>query len=939
MKSPSRHIHALCAASVLFCTLPLLAAEGTPAPSATPTTTGTLQSNTQYFPVPQQDRPSTLPLTSNVADESSKTVGKVTVAPEQETSGVVGTESSGTLEIVFEPTEPSTNLPVKVDNSSTAAQVQQLLKFEKRNRMAEAFLLACELVRQNPDAEVAYDAAIRTSLVLGHEQDVDSFYRLAIKHARLPGKYHVQLAHFYDRTGKAELLKKLLAEYEKNNVRDPDYAITLVRLYVITNDLPRARTLLEKGLQQKTVLFPILVLTTRLYRGLDMPDRARETLVGAADQDLSPWQKREMLLEYLKLPGLKPEEIGRMVDAALSNEQEYSLAKGIADVIIDRTIEQRQFHPMKQWLLGRIKSGETRDIELWLLAYMLRAEGDEEQALRVLTSEQAKDTPVISYERAMALARANRFNEAIPILNVQLAEQPEVAVRLALGEQYLAAGKARNALQVMSLVPLHRLTADQRRKTCELRINAAVAVADPDRIVQEWIELSQIATFSDLQAMGDVVLKALSDQKLRDKVAVLLDRRTSDAQGWPLLLLRARICSLEGDHTSELQHYSEYLEYDRGNVQMLRFAAELAAQYASMPIALGAQSSKDPKKQITIRATDMSGTELAIQLYRRLIELQPMVPDNYSALMRIYQTRGEVETAKKVAIEVAERNGRSAEMLAMAASALDENGFPVEALEFYRESLNLVPDDFAVRLKYANALRQTKDYEGAKKIYRDMLERGLHGTAYNQPQLFAALLKLANDTKELPELSTYLDGLRQKEIPGKAEFYLSASKLLMQIGSDDKAEVFLREFEKKFAEHKLLPDSYLLLGQLYYNRHKPEQAIEQFRRVQEMFQNNPASITAGYNIGEVHRQVGAYKDALDTWLNLARANPADDKALSGIYQAAVLANSDMKDAGLAKQLFQQFVDSNSQNFKLVRTARANLKRLAESNGPVELEKI
>ena len=106
------------------------------------------------------------------------------------------------------------SLPVKVDNSSTAAQIMQLAEFEKRNQIGEAFLLATELVNQNPNDEFAYDAAIRSSLVLGNEQEIEKYYRAAIKQSNLPGKYYVQLAHYYQRTGKMEQLQKLIAEYD-----------------------------------------------------------------------------------------------------------------------------------------------------------------------------------------------------------------------------------------------------------------------------------------------------------------------------------------------------------------------------------------------------------------------------------------------------------------------------------------------------------------------------------------------------------------------------------------------------------------------------------------------------------------------------------------------------------------------------------------------------
>lgn len=870
-----------------------------------------------------------------VAGETSISEESAIIADDQTTESE--DDSGSSISIVSIP-EAGRHLPVKVDKTSTRAQVQQLLRFERENKIAEAFLLACELVRRNPTSEFAYDAAIRTSLVLQQDQDTENFYRLAIRNARLGGKYHVQLAHFYSRTGKQEPLTRLIADYEKNNVRDPDYWLTLSRLYVITHDDAKARSTIEKAFQQKVSLFPMSVLLTQALRALNLPAEARQSVITAAGQDFGPWEKRELLLEYLKLSGITPEQVADLVRASLVNETSYHRARRIADMIVERALAERIFHPLEKHLRKVAASPQVTDIDLWLLAYMLKNTGNDEEALGVLTCDVATSTPVISYERAMSLAGARRAQEAVPILNVLLAEQPtEVPVRLTLAEQYLSLGNARHALRVLSALTLEELAPADRLKTCELAMTAAVAAGDPEAIIDHWLELSRVATFADLQAMGDVVVRAEQQREVRQKLAELLEQRVSQPTGWPLLLLRARLSAQERDHVSELQFYASYLEHDWENVQMLRFVAELALQYANAQIQLGAGARGKAKNPLVLRATNSGGTELAIRLYQRLIELQPMVPENYAALMRIYQTRGEVETAKKVALELGARDEESADVQAIAAGALHENGFPAEAIQFYRRALDLNDRNMPVRLKFAAALRDAGAPGEAANIYREVLENGVNGKPFNQPQVFAALLKIANDQKDLPGLATYLDSLREREIPGKPEFYLSSSKVLMQIGADDRAEVFLREFESKFPDHRLLPDSYLLLGQLYYNRQQNDKAIEVFKQLVEKLPDSPAAITASYNIGEVQRQSGDAKAAVDSWLDLAKQHPTNDKAMSGVYQAAVVAGTELKDRQLCEDLLRQFLESDCQDFKLMRKARTALQRMSKSGASPDLE--
>src|ERR1043166_6305524 len=140
--------------------------------------------------------------------------------------------------------------------------------------MAEAYLLACDLLRQNPDAEFALDAAIRTSLVVRQYADTEGIYRLAVTRARLPGKYFVQLAHFYDRTSHADKLKKLISDYETGRSKDPDYTITLARLYAISGDADKTISVTEKAIQDKTAVFPELMMAIRSYRESNQPQKA-----------------------------------------------------------------------------------------------------------------------------------------------------------------------------------------------------------------------------------------------------------------------------------------------------------------------------------------------------------------------------------------------------------------------------------------------------------------------------------------------------------------------------------------------------------------------------------------------------------------------------------------------------------------------------------------
>lgn len=918
------------------------AEEGTSATqSALSDTTGSLRRGTEFFDVGTDARSTTLPLTSVVLDETSVSAGHVTapvVNLDTPATGTVVKELLSTEPLVADLRDLSQRLPIKVDKTSTVAQELQVQKFERRNLMGEAYLLARELVRENPGTEFALNAAIRTSLVLGIQSDSEALYREAIRVSPLPGKYFVQLAHFYSRTGKADKLPALMAEYERDRARDPDYWISLARLAVVADETLRAQQVVDKAAQQNVSLFPLTWLTARVHRDLREHDKARTVLLTAVDGNFGPWEKRSFFIEFLKLPGNKPSEIGRMIRATMVNETDYARAAGLGDLVVRRALEDRVFAALKMWLRREVEAGSATDIEHWLAARMAVREGLPTEALDLVTSRSAGNTPVIAYERALALAKAGRAPEAIPILNVLLAEQPtDVAIRLTLAEQNLAVGNPTEAAEVLQPLEVEHLGPVERQKLCELALEAALRNGSAAQVLDTWVDLATAASFGDLQVMGDIVLRSLTDDKLAAELVALVDRRIADPAEWPLLLLRARISAANGLHGQEMEFYARYLENDWDNVQMLRFVAELATQYATLPVRLDTKTRDGQLTGTAVRAVDYSGTELATRVYRRLIELQPMIPDNYAALMRILQVRGEVETAKKVALELADRNTSSAQVQAMAARVLDENGFAGDALHFYEKSLNIDPNDYAVWLRYADALRASGAYEKSGGIYRRILETGLNGKPFAQPDLFASLLRLARDAGDPQGLLDYLDGLRGRDIPGKAEFYLSASKLFMQVKAEDRAELFLKEMQEKHPDSEFVPDSYLLLGQLYYLKQDVARALEAYGTLVQRFPDSPAAVTARFNIGEVHRQAGEWREAMTAWLELANRRPDDDKALAGMYEAALVAFADLKDVELSRRLLRLYVDSGAQDFELVRKARAGLQRLESGGSPLESE--
>lgn len=899
---------------------------------------------TQFFQPVQQNFGTALPVNSMVVGETSGSLGAVTVpeppgseslVPEPVVTPVPVPPSPEQVDLSPKEEVITQSLPVKVDDTSTAAQILQLAEFEKRNQIGEAFLLAVELVNKNPNDEFAYDAAIRSSLVLGNEQEIEKYYRAAIKQSNLPGKYYVQLAHYYQRTGKMDQLQKLIGEYARTSNSAPDYRITLARLFSVAGDPDALTALFDKQGFTNEDIFPLLQVQIKAYADAGQDDKATSIILSALQRDFGMGQQRLLLQELIRLKNPDPEQLVTLIQSSLANETDYKEAREVADSVIAHAREKRYFTRLNDYLTSQGSTRRLSDMERWLQALMAETAGEQKEALDILTAEEAGNTPVIAFERAKALTRAGRAQEAIPSLATLLAEQPDnLEIRLLLADQLFRLKHTTNTLQLMASLQFADLSVEDQARYAVLTVGSHIINRDVNRLLESWEDLAPRAAFEVLQAMGDTVVGTSSDADFRGRVAeAALGRIDARPDTWPLFLLLARISATGTEPIAELNYYRDYLEHDRDNVQMLRFAAELALQHASVPITLGpAQSGA---KGINLRASQADATAAAIQFYRRLIELQPRLPENYSALMRAYQIRGEVETAKKVALEYADRSSSSPEALGASARMLEDNGFLEDSLALYRAALKEDPEQYGIWMEYAVTLKAAGKLEPANVILKKILEEGFNDIPFNQPEIFSNLLSIAQDSGTTPALAAYLDEVRQKPLPGKAEFYVSSAKLLMQIGEPARAREFLEEFVQAETDNRLLPDGLLLLGQLQYLDGEMDKATETFTRVQDDHSTTPAAITAGFNIAEIERQQGQVQKAIATWVRLAEASPGSDKAQRAIYVAALSAYNDLKNADLAVQLMDGYLQSGTQDFAMLRHAQRAAQNMRAGKPPLD----
>ena len=127
----------------------------------------------------------------------------------------------------------------------------------------------------------------------------------------------------------------------------------------------------------------------------------------------------------------------------------------------------------------------------------------------------------------------------------------------------------------------------------------------------------------------------------------------------------------------------------------------------------------DPATLIVV--ADLANTakisEEAEKLYKRAIERRPNDPGYREYLGYFYHHRGRKEEAVATLLQIVEGNRRTAANLSQLGGIFKSLGYTDEALTAMKDAVTLAPDDFELRMQYADLLLTNEKTEDAEKEY------------------------------------------------------------------------------------------------------------------------------------------------------------------------------------------------------------------------------
>jgi tetratricopeptide (TPR) repeat protein len=834
-------------------------------------------------------------------------------------------------------------MPSQVDRRSTESLFLQIQRYEDTNMIGEASLLALQLVALDPQFEAGWLAAIRTSLIQDRLMAGAELCGHAIRAGQNRLLFGMLQLHILRRTGDRPAMMKLVEEQIKALGTEVDDRLDAVRIRMIAGDDNGARTLLEAIPQEERAKrYAAVLLGLRLARTAPstgpFQQKARAALDAAFSQEMPGEELAALLLESLDGSLPSTAVILTRLRAILGGEPSHEIAASMTDSGISRLRQARQL----QAFLREAEAASQRGDEIagFAGARARRLGGDTTGALQLLEPVTTSVLPFVRREYAGLLVDNGRPLEALEPLRRLLDETPsDVPLRLDLAQALSADGRHREALELLDGLRRGALRPEQTQRASILAVQAATPLGMVP-LCNTWTELARTATPDDWIAAADAMIPTLEGEDHREVMDALSDAATTASQlGMNRLeafdVAGAALQEKLGKSREALQGLTRALKAHPAHVGLTQRLAQAAMRVAEAELLLKDDAGSTRSiKRVAVR--DLYASDVAIAAVRRLMELQPHDDAHLLSLFRAYQARGEVERAKGAVVEATGANGENSTpaMAARAARVLDDAGFPVDALHFYRRAAT-DPDDLDSWLRYAGALRATGDLEKAIIVCETIIDKGFHGEPYAQAAVLTALHRMAQTQGKSSDFLEWLRERRTRDIPGRDRFLLEAARLLAAEGARTDALLMAKEGLAVAApDSTVAAELSFLQARLRYEAREYEAAAKAFSAVADKFPESPLAIPALYNAGDVWRRAGSPRLALERWTALATRHSSSDQALAALHEAGLVAYTDVKDPLLARSFFRQLTESSCQDMALVASARRNMQRLDQGLDPL-----
>lgn len=567
----------------------------------------------------------------------------------------------------------------------------------------------------------------------------------------------------------------------------------------------------------------------------------------------------------------------------------------------------------------------------WFAARLLVREERHADALALLEPVERRERatplwPLLAEETAELYRILGRQTEADSLLQALARSESGregLRLKLQMARSAMALKEWERAMDLFAAIPTAELSVDERRVAWILHLTAAARTERVERILTVYEEAAGQSNDEDIERYHRAIFTHLIETEQHQEIEDRIRKRFEEDKATPAVLWRlaAQAAGEMRKKPNEIEALYQYVLASPGNVEALAALARVVTPVASELAQASTETLAVPNSEVVKLG------ELAEKSLRELIRSQPYIPDYHSALISVYQARGDRKAASRASDFLA-RDSRDPRLLGAVAYALATSGFPAEAMSYYDRALAINPEAMEIRMNRTSCLTRLDRFEEALAIYRGILETGFNGRMYHVHEVVGRIWAIGDHLKRVDELIVYFRGLKDRlEGEWHDEALETFANLLAHAGRNAEARTFFDVLREEGSTPQIRRTAWESVAVTYMHEKQYDKAVAVFEEAEKRFADQPEwAKDFLFNRAEALALAGKPDAAIALLRDTARSHPRSQAALAGLYRAARMAE-EVGNTTLARELYAEFLKSGSTDFSNRRQAEEKLEAL------------
>ncbi len=233
---------------------------------------------------------------------------------------------------------------------------------------------------------------------------------------------------------------------------------------------------------------------------------------------------------------------------------------------------------------------------------------------------------------------------------------------------------------------------------------------------------------------------------------------------------------------------------------------------------------------------------------------------------------------------------------------LEQDSLAVEAL---KKAVQYDNTNFEYKMALANTTREFGRLDESIAIYNELVKENP-----GKPELYYYLSDIYTRKGNIPEAIRSLDALEESMGMNEA---ISLQKFRLYSSIEQQENAF-KEVEKLAVKYPMEPKYQIILGDLYLEQKKPEQALLRYQKAHEIDPQNPYYVVSMANYYEYQQDNEAAEKEIDTALRSPKLDVDTKIQILGRYIQMLIQNK--KNMDVVNSLFKTLMEQHSQEKEL-----------------------